>query len=137
LTVSDVARADLLRAVIYPDSHDVASPLGNGADGIYDRVEHTHNRQGEPKETKDQNGTVHAFDRDKVGCNGYGGRISGSGVSSPQDRVATLGTNIDGAVRRIRCTGSIALTRGERTRAKQCPHRTNLCPCACATSLTG
>ncbi|MCI0534887.1 MAG: hypothetical protein L0Z50_06645 [Verrucomicrobiales bacterium] len=37
---SDVASFDLLRAVIYPDSDDVDSPLGNGADGVYDRVEY-------------------------------------------------------------------------------------------------
>ena len=30
LVESGVARSDLLRAVIYPDSDDTASPLGNG-----------------------------------------------------------------------------------------------------------
>jgi hypothetical protein len=30
LTDSDIARSDLLRAVIYPDSDDVVSPLGTG-----------------------------------------------------------------------------------------------------------
>jgi hypothetical protein len=65
LTDSDVARSDLLRAVIYPDSDDTDSPLGNGTDGIYDRVEHKYNRQGEIKEAKDQNGTVHSYDFDK------------------------------------------------------------------------
>jgi len=52
LTDSDVASNDLLRAVIYPDSDDVASPLGNGSDGIYDRVEFKYNRLEEPKERK-------------------------------------------------------------------------------------
>ena len=35
-----IARADLLRAEIYPDSDDGADPLGDGADGVYDRVEY-------------------------------------------------------------------------------------------------
>jgi len=47
LSESKIARADLLRAEIYPDSDDTTSPLGNGADGIYDRVEYKYNRQGE------------------------------------------------------------------------------------------
>jgi len=85
---SDLAHNGLLRAVIYPDSDDVASPLGNGADGIYDRVELKYNRLGEIKERKDQNETVHVFEFDKLG------RMT-------QDRVTTLGTNIDGAVRRL------------------------------------
>jgi RHS repeat-associated protein len=91
LTDSDVARSDLLRAVIYPDSDDADSPLGDGTDGVYDRVEHKYNRQGEVKETKDQNGTVHAFDFDKLG-------------RRTQDRVTTLETNVDGAVRRTETT---------------------------------
>ncbi len=33
LTESDVARNDLLRAVIYPDSDDTTA-LGNGIDGV-------------------------------------------------------------------------------------------------------
>jgi len=72
LSDSDVARSDLLRAVIYPDSDDTgtsgtSATLGDGTDNTYDRVEHKYNRQGEVKETKDQNGTVHVFDRDKLG----------------------------------------------------------------------
>ena len=61
LADSDIARKDLLRAEIYPDSDDVADPLGNGVDGIYDRVEYRYNRQGERTEKKDQNGTVHVY----------------------------------------------------------------------------
>ena len=91
LADSDVARKDLLRAEIYPDSDDVANPLGNGADGIYDRVEYKYNRQGERTEKKDQNGTVHAFVFDNLG------RLL-------HDRVTTLGTEIDGAVRRTSTT---------------------------------
>lgn len=85
---SDIARNDLLRAAIYPDSDDVDSPLGNGSDGVYDRVEYRYNRQGEPNEMKDQIGTVHSYDYDKLG-------------RRTQDRVTTLGAGVDGAVRRI------------------------------------
>ena len=88
LSDSNIARSDLLRSVIYPDSDDVDSPLGNGADSTYDRVERKYNRQGNVSETKDQNGTIHAYEFDKLG-------------RRTQDRVTTLGTNIDGAVRRI------------------------------------
>ena len=85
---SDIARSDLLRAVIYPDSDDVASPLGNGPDGVYDRVEHRYNRLGEIKETKDQSETVHTFEFDKLG-------------RQTHDRITTLGSGVDGAVRRV------------------------------------
>jgi len=44
LTDSSIARSDLLRAEIYPDSDDVASPLGDGADATYDRLEYKYNR---------------------------------------------------------------------------------------------
>src|SRR5690606_35772770 len=88
LTDSDIARNDLLRAVIYPDSDDVDSPLGNGPDGIYDRVEHRYNRQGEVKESQDQNGTVRVFEYDSLG------RVI-------HDRVTTLGTGVSGTLRRI------------------------------------
>ena len=88
---SDVARKDLLRAEIYPDSDDVADPLGNGVDGVFDRVEFKYNRQGERIEKKDQNGTVHVYEFDSLG------RVI-------HDRVTTLGTGIDGAVRRTSTT---------------------------------
>ncbi len=91
LADSDVARCDLLRAEIYPDSDDVADPLGDGTDGVYDRVEYKYNRQGERTEKKDQNGTVHAYQFDALG------RLL-------HDQVTTLGTNIDGAVRRTSTT---------------------------------
>ncbi|MEX2119699.1 MAG: hypothetical protein WD847_08900 [Pirellulales bacterium] len=67
LAESGVASSQLLRAVIYPDSDDEDSPLGNGADGIYDRVEYKYNRQGERVELKDQRETVHVYDHDKLG----------------------------------------------------------------------
>jgi len=88
LADSDVARSDLLRAEIYPDSDDTADPLGNGPDGVYDRIEYKYNRQDERKEIKDQNGTVRTIDFDKLG-------------RQTEDRVTTLGSGVDGAVRRI------------------------------------
>jgi YD repeat-containing protein len=88
LTESDVASNDLLRATIYPDSDDTDSPLGNGADNTYDRVEFKYNRQGEPTEKKDQLTTVHTLEYDKLG------RLL-------HDRVTTLASGVDGAVRRI------------------------------------
>jgi RHS repeat-associated protein len=89
-TLSDSGIASSLhkRAEIYPDSDDAADPLSNGTDGIYDRIEFKYNRQGETLELKDQNETVHAFDYD-----GLGRQI--------HDRVTTLGSGVDGAVRRI------------------------------------
>jgi YD repeat-containing protein len=60
LNDSAVARADLLRAEIYPDSDDTTDPLGDGPDGVYDRVQYTYNRQGQRLTKTDQNGTVHA-----------------------------------------------------------------------------
>ena len=53
---SGVARSDLLRAVIYPDSDDVENPLGNGTDTVYDRVEYKYNRLARPAEIKAQAG---------------------------------------------------------------------------------
>jgi hypothetical protein len=91
LSDSSVARSDLLRAEIYPDSDDVDSPLGNGTDGIYDRVEFKYNRQVERIEKKDQNETVHAYDYDKLG------RLI-------HDRATSLGSGVDNAVRRISTT---------------------------------
>ena len=88
LTDPGVASFELLRAKIYPDSDDTISPLGNGPDGIYDRVEYSYNRLGELIGQKDQNGTVHAYDHDALG------RLI-------HDRVTTLGTGIDDAIQRI------------------------------------
>jgi RHS repeat-associated protein len=91
LSDSGIASSLLKRAEIYPDSDDVADPLGDGADETYDRIEFKYNRQGEATEVKDQNETVHAFDYDKLGR-----RI--------HDRVTALGSGVDGAVRRISTT---------------------------------
>jgi len=91
LSESDIARSDLLRAEIYPDSDDVASPLGDGADTTYDRIEYKYNRAGGRTEMKDQNGSVHAFDFDALG-------------RKTQDRITTLGAGVNGAVRRLATT---------------------------------
>jgi len=80
LTESQVARADLLREIAYPDSS-----------GTSDRVIYEYNRQGQTKKLTDQNGTVHEFDYDKAGM-------------QTADRVTTLGSGIDGTVRRIETT---------------------------------
>jgi hypothetical protein len=51
-------------------------------------MEYKYNRLGEVKEVKDQLGTIRVLEYDKLG--------------KPQhDRVTTLGSNVDGAVRRI------------------------------------
>jgi RHS repeat-associated protein len=77
---SNIARSDLLRAEVYPDSV-----------GGSDRIEYKYDRQTERTETKDQNGTVHAFDYDALG-------------KLMQDRATMLGTNVDATVRRIAAT---------------------------------
>jgi len=84
---SGVASNDLLRAKIYPDSDD-GDNLTDGNDGVFDRVEYSYNRLGEMIEAKDQAGTVHAYDYDKLG------RIT-------HDRVTNLGPGVDDAVLRI------------------------------------
>ncbi len=71
-----------MRAVIYPDSDDVASPLGDGTDSTYDRVEYEYNRLGQQTEFKDQNGTVHTYSYDSRG-------------RKTTDAVTTVGTGIE------------------------------------------
>ena len=65
--------------------------MGNGTDGIYDRIEFKYDRQQRVTEVKDQQGTVHAFNFDSLG-------------RQTQDRVTTLGSGVDNAVRRITTT---------------------------------
>jgi RHS repeat-associated protein len=77
LSDSDVARNDLLRAKEFPDKS-----------GPSDRVEYKYNRLGEVREIKDQIGTVRVLQYDKLG-------------RELHDRVTTLGSGVDGAVRRI------------------------------------
>ncbi|MBI4663653.1 MAG: RHS repeat-associated core domain-containing protein, partial [Verrucomicrobia bacterium] len=76
LSDSDVASNDLLRFEQYPD--------GSSSD----RVEYKYNRLGEVKEIKAQNGTVRSLKYDKLG------RLE-------HDCADTLGSNVDGAVRRL------------------------------------
>ncbi len=85
---SPVVVAALPRAVISPDSDDPTTLDGNGADGVYDRVEHKYNRQRERIWTKNQNGTIREFEYDKLG-------------RRTADKATTLGTDVDNAVRRI------------------------------------
>jgi RHS repeat-associated protein len=87
-TDSGVARADLLRAETAPDSDDTTDPLGNGADGLYDRNEYCYNRLGQVTQWRNRNGTIHVYEYDGLG------RLV-------QDRVPTLGYGIAGQVRRI------------------------------------
>lgn len=85
---SKVARNDLLRAKIYPESDDDYDPLGDGADDLYERIEYSYNRQSATTAMTDPNGTVHEYDYDKFG-------------RQTQDRVTTLASGIDNAVLRI------------------------------------
>jgi YD repeat-containing protein len=77
LSDSDIATSTLKRYENYPDSV-----------GGSDRVAFKYNRQRQVKELTDQNGTVHSFDFDKLG-------------RATQDRITTLGSGVDGAVRRL------------------------------------
>jgi YD repeat-containing protein len=71
LTNSAVATSNLKSAEIYPDSVD-------GSDQITFRYD----RQNELIQTQDQNGTVHVYDRDKLG-------------RPIEDRVTLLGYGVD------------------------------------------
>ncbi len=74
---SDVASNLLLRAIEYPDKASAS-----------DRVEMSYNRLQQVVERKDQLGSVHTYDYDELG-------------RQVQDRVTTLASGVDGAVRRI------------------------------------
>jgi len=81
LGASGVARSDLLTAKIYPG--DIA------LDGtVLQSLSYDYDRQGRNARIIDANGNTHVYDRDKLG------RIL-------EDRVVTLGTSVDGAIRRI------------------------------------
>jgi YD repeat-containing protein len=70
----------LLRSVAYPDS-------SSGSDKVF----LTYNRQGQRLSLTDQIGTVHHYEYDGLG------RLT-------EDQVATLGTGVDGAIRRLETT---------------------------------
>lgn len=78
---SSIACNDYLRSVIFPDSTDTTT---SGTD----QVKFEYNRQGDSTKRTDQAGTVHQYDYDKLG------RVV-------HDRITSLGSNINGAVRRI------------------------------------
>lgn len=76
-SASALASNDLLAAVIYPDAVDGA-----------DRVTYAYNRQGQQTRITDQNGTVRELAYDKLG-------------RQTADRVAEVGSGVDGTVRRL------------------------------------
>ncbi len=80
LSDSEVASSLLKRKEIYPDSVDSS-----------DVILFSYNRQQQHTSVTDQNGTVHSYAYDKLG------RMT-------QDRVTSVGTGVDGAVRRIAMT---------------------------------
>ena len=81
LTDSQIASNRLLRSIIYPDSSDT-NPSGTN------QIKFEYNRQGQIIKRTDQAATVHVLEYDKRG------RVI-------HDRVTALGTNVNGAVRRI------------------------------------
>src|SRR4051812_36617375 len=66
LEESGVASHSLLRAKVYPESDDPGPGL-DGPDGVYDRVEYRYNRLGEVTGMRDQNGTEHGYEYDRLG----------------------------------------------------------------------
>jgi RHS repeat-associated protein len=85
---SAIASNRLLRAKIYPESDDRPAPLHDGPDGVYARLEYSYNQQGDTTTFKDADGTIHAYEYDKLG-------------RQTQDRVTELAAHLNGAVRRI------------------------------------
>ncbi|NNJ26204.1 hypothetical protein LzC2_22850 [Planctomycetes bacterium LzC2] len=77
LAESEIASSSLLRKTLYPDST-----------GPSDSVIYEYDRTGALTAVTDQNGTTHLFDYDALG-------------RRTADRVETLGTGVDGAVRRV------------------------------------
>ena len=69
--------------------------LTSSPHGIADRVEFQYNRVGEQVQRKDQNGSVHVYEFDNLG------RLL-------HDRVTTLGSGVDGTVRRISTAYDVA-----------------------------
>ncbi len=80
----------------------MTDPPGNGVDGFCCRVEFKDDRQVERVEKKDQNGAVHVLEFNPP-------------VSVVHPRVTTLGTGIDGALRRTSTTYEVRGMREEGT----------------------
>ncbi|MCC6910359.1 MAG: hypothetical protein IT430_20685 [Phycisphaerales bacterium] len=85
---SNLVSNSMLHAVIYPDSDDVAEPLGNGTDTTYDRVELAYNRQNQPIWIKDQRGVIREFEYDGLG-------------RFLADKATTIPSGVDDAIQRI------------------------------------
>jgi len=96
-----VFRNDVMVAEILPDSDDTYNPaappgtqLGNGADGVYDRIEYTVDYAGRLQTLKDQRQNVHTYayvDQQN---------FPGAGLLNT-DTVTSLGAGTDGSVRMI------------------------------------
>ena len=94
---SGVARTDLLKAMIYPDSANSfamsnGTPTfsnGSGTAGVYNRVEYSYNPLGERVTLMDQNQTVHAYQFDGLGRPSTDSIVvTGSGVNSSVLQIA-------------------------------------------------
>lgn len=87
-TDAGIARTDLVRAKLYPESDDDTDPLDDGVDGEFERIEYDYNRQANVVAMTDPNGTVHQYEMDKLG------RLA-------EDQVTTFASHIDDTVKRI------------------------------------
>lgn len=81
LDTDGIARTDLLKAKLYPLDLDATGQ-------VLRQTTHTYDRQGRITSTKDANGTVHTYVRDKLS------RVL-------HDRVTAFGTGVNNTVRRI------------------------------------
>jgi RHS repeat-associated protein len=96
-----IFRNDVLVAEIYPDSDDTYNPagaagsqLGNGADGVYDRVEYTYDYAGRRLTLKNQRQDVHTY--------AYIDQQNSPGAGKlTTDTAAVLGPGTDGSARSI------------------------------------
>ena len=91
LSDSEVASSLLKRKEIYPDSVDSS-----------DVILFSYNRQQQTETITDQGGTVHSYDYDKLG-------------RQTQDRITTLGTGVDGSIKRIASTYDVRSLREDLT----------------------
>ncbi len=112
-TESGVASGSLLRAIIYPESNDTATPsLGNGSDGIFDRTEFTYNALGEITSRKDPREVVieSAYD------------LLGRTVSQQVSNFGRSAEDVDDAIRQI---GYSYNARGQIATVSSYDHATN------------